>query len=137
MSTWDEFCEHRKELRRPVTKVGAKRLLAKLEKFAAEGQDVDAIMVRSIENGWVGLFPLPPELAAKPASLKQRASEAWIEVRAAVRAGQWKTWSDVLTAPAITACGGWMSLADMRTDQASFMERRFVQEFCTLQKAAA
>ena len=62
----DNFREHRKQLKAPMTEQAYKLLLNKLEKMAA-GDDAKkiAILNQSIENGWKGVFELkrqkPPE----------------------------------------------------------------------------
>lgn len=55
---WDEFKQNRKSLKAPVTELAEKRLLVTLAKLRAEGQDANAVISRSIEHGWKGLFPI-------------------------------------------------------------------------------
>lgn len=128
---WEEFLEHRKELHRPVTQVGAKRLLAKLKRFYDEGQDLKAVLDRSMENGWTGLFAIPAEKSSRQ-SLLQRAQTAWLEVRAAIRRGACRIWSDSLTQRAIEAVGGWLRLSDLKSEQAEFVARQFERAFLSL-----
>ena len=52
------FAEHRKKLRKPMTDYAKKLLLDKLQKLARTEQEQIAILNQSIENGWLGVFPL-------------------------------------------------------------------------------
>ena len=51
--TADDFIEHRKKMKSPITPEAAKRLVKK----AACLPDPDAVFDESIENGWRGIFP--------------------------------------------------------------------------------
>lgn len=53
---WDEFKKNRKSLRAPVTPLAERRLLKTLADLCANGHDPAAVINRSIENGWKGLF---------------------------------------------------------------------------------
>jgi hypothetical protein len=53
---WMEWCQHRKELRKPLTSTSVKQQLAKLEEFKANGSDPVEVIKQSISNGWQGLF---------------------------------------------------------------------------------
>lgn len=59
---WTDFQEHRKEIGKPLTQTAEKRLLMKLYRMKEAGEDIDTALERSIENGWKGVFPVPPEL---------------------------------------------------------------------------
>lgn len=56
---WEDFEQHRRELKAPLSYVSTKRSFQFLAKMQALGQDMNEIVLRSITNGWKGLFPLP------------------------------------------------------------------------------
>lgn len=55
---WEEFLEHRKSIKSPMSFLAQKKAINLLNKFYAEGQDITEILDQSIRNGWKGLFPL-------------------------------------------------------------------------------
>jgi hypothetical protein len=55
---WDEFREHRRNIKKPMSLLAEKKLLSKLEILKNEGQDPYEIINESIINGWSGLFGL-------------------------------------------------------------------------------
>ncbi|MBS4088706.1 helix-turn-helix domain-containing protein [Pseudomonas rustica] len=52
-SAWADWCQHRKEIRKPLTATTC----AKQAKTLAGHHDPDAVINQSISNGWTGLFP--------------------------------------------------------------------------------
>lgn len=50
---WADWCQHRREIRKPLTKTSCERQAAQLAKHHAP----DAVINQSISNGWTGLFP--------------------------------------------------------------------------------
>ncbi|KPB92858.1 Uncharacterized protein AC503_3728 [Pseudomonas syringae pv. maculicola] len=52
-SAWADWCQHRKEIRKPLTATTC----AKQAKTLAGHPDADAVINQSISNGWTGLFP--------------------------------------------------------------------------------
>lgn len=50
---WADWCQHRREIRKPMTKTSCERQAAQLAKHHAP----DAVINQSITNGWTGLFP--------------------------------------------------------------------------------
>jgi len=56
--TWLAFEQMRKRIKKPLTDESAKRIIARLQKWRGEGQDVEEILSRSIENEWQGIWPL-------------------------------------------------------------------------------
>lgn len=52
-SVWADWCQHRREIRKPLTKTSCERQAAQLAKHHAP----DAVINQSISNGWTGLFP--------------------------------------------------------------------------------
>lgn len=64
---WDEFKQHRKELKKKLTPTSTERLFKMLQKQP----DPIAVIEQSIEKGWQGLFPLknyntPPAAKNRP-----------------------------------------------------------------------
>lgn len=57
---WEEWIEFRKEIKKPLTTLGAKKCLAVLEAHQAQQKE---IIDTSIARGWTGLFP-PKEAKA-------------------------------------------------------------------------
>jgi len=54
VEAWSEFAANRKQLGKKLTPLSVKRLAVKMSKWT-EQECIDA-MVRSIENGWTGIF---------------------------------------------------------------------------------
>ena len=55
-TSWTDFQEHRKQMKKPMTDLAKQRMLAKLEK---QGVDTAIVMLEnSIENGWQGVFEI-------------------------------------------------------------------------------
>lgn len=50
---WADWCQHRREIRKPLTKTSCERQAAQLAKHHTP----DAVINQSISNGWTGLFP--------------------------------------------------------------------------------
>lgn len=48
-----DFVTHRRQMKKPLTELAAKRMAAKLERHHSP----DAVLNHSIENGWQGIFP--------------------------------------------------------------------------------
>ena len=55
LKAWNEFVEHRREIKHPMSERAANLILAKLKKFSVE-VGVEAIN-RSISSGWRNVFP--------------------------------------------------------------------------------
>lgn len=55
---YEEFIRYREETRK-LTISTKKSILEKLKKLKGQGENIVAVVERSIENGWSGLFPLP------------------------------------------------------------------------------
>lgn len=55
---WEEFLDHRKSIRSPMSEMAQKKAFKVLEKLKEEGQDVEKVVNNSIINGWKGLFPI-------------------------------------------------------------------------------
>lgn len=53
---WSDFVAHRKALKAKLTPHAANLIVRKLDELRAKGHDPAAILNRSIENGWKGVF---------------------------------------------------------------------------------
>jgi len=56
--TWEEFKQHRKQLKKPMSELAQKKSIKQLEKMRSDGQDVVQVIEASIANGWQGLFEI-------------------------------------------------------------------------------
>jgi hypothetical protein len=59
--SWQGFCEMRQRMRAPLTPHAVKLLVNKLAELRTRGDDPTAVLDRSVQNGWRGLFPLKDE----------------------------------------------------------------------------
>lgn len=60
---WDDYLTMRKEKKKPPTAGAIRLLIAKLEKFKSDGDDLSEILNNSTMAGWTGLFPLDKKKA--------------------------------------------------------------------------
>lgn len=58
LTTWTTYLQVRKAKRAAQTPHALSLIIADLEKFKAEGQDVKLILENSVKSGWAGVFPL-------------------------------------------------------------------------------
>jgi hypothetical protein len=56
--TWDAFVEMRKRIGKAPTEYAKKLLVAKLERFKANGQDIKAVLEKSITSSWQDVFEI-------------------------------------------------------------------------------
>jgi uncharacterized protein YdaU (DUF1376 family) len=63
--TWDAFIQMRKRIGKPPTDYAIKLIIAKLERFKANGQDVKQVLEKSITSGWQDVF----EIKGNPADI--------------------------------------------------------------------
>ena len=56
IGTWKQWIIHRSEIKKKLTQSTMDAQLKKLEKFGAV--DASEMIMQSIENGWMGLFPV-------------------------------------------------------------------------------
>jgi hypothetical protein len=61
--TWDAFIQMRKRIGKPPTDYAIKLIIGKLEKFKANGQDVNQVLEKSITSGWQDVFEIKGNLA--------------------------------------------------------------------------
>jgi hypothetical protein len=55
---WNEYVEHRKDIKRPLTDKAKKLAIAELKKLKQNGEIIKNVIDQSILNGWAGLFPV-------------------------------------------------------------------------------
>jgi hypothetical protein len=67
-SVWQEWRQHRKAIRKPLTDAAAELTLRNLAEMFNAGHDPVAAVELSIANGWTGVFPPKPPARAAPAS---------------------------------------------------------------------
>ena len=58
LETWHAFLEMRKKMKKPPTEKAVELLLAKLKKFKDAGQDIQAVLEKSITSGWQDVFEI-------------------------------------------------------------------------------
>ena len=58
LETWAAFLEMRKKIKKPATAHAITLLIAKLDKFRKQGQDVQQVLEKSITSGWQDLFEI-------------------------------------------------------------------------------
>jgi hypothetical protein len=58
LETWYAFLEMRKKMKKPPTEKAVELLLAKLKKFKDAGQDIQAVLEKSITSGWQDVFEI-------------------------------------------------------------------------------
>lgn len=54
---WTDFVQHRKDIKKPLSPVAEKRMLVRISRFEEQGQNVNAMLERSIVNGWQDIYP--------------------------------------------------------------------------------
>lgn len=63
---WHDYVEHRKQLKRPLTPLAAKRAITNLERLMIEGNTPSEVINQSICNGWLGLFSVRKQKSFDP-----------------------------------------------------------------------
>jgi hypothetical protein len=56
--TWHDFEQMRKSMRKPMTQAASRLIVKKLEELREEGHEPQRVLEQSIQNSWVGVFPL-------------------------------------------------------------------------------
>ena len=80
--TWEEFKNHRKKIKKPMTPYAEKLILKKLVKFKEQGHEPNECLEATIANGWQGVFePKPQQAKTKYLSADERAREntSWLD----------------------------------------------------------
>lgn len=65
MDTWNDFLEHRKQLKKPLSQKAESLTINKLTQLRNQGQDPAAVLEQSIMNGWISIFPVKGDSHAK------------------------------------------------------------------------
>lgn len=61
-AAWEEYAQHRKELRKPLTPTAIKRAMRKVEELSlGNPRRALAIIEQSMEENWIGVHPLSKE----------------------------------------------------------------------------
>lgn len=55
---WEEFKQHRKEMKKTMSMLAQKKTIVQLDKMRSSGQDIESVINQSIANGWQGIFEL-------------------------------------------------------------------------------
>lgn len=56
--TWLDFEQMRKAIRKPMTPAASRLTIQKLDELRQQGEDPQRVLEQSIQNSWVGVFPL-------------------------------------------------------------------------------
>jgi uncharacterized protein YdaU (DUF1376 family) len=59
-AAWLDFVEHRKQMKKPLTNLSAKKIAEVLYRSYNEGYCPVAMLNKSVANGWQGVFPAKP-----------------------------------------------------------------------------
>tara|TARA_R110000782_G_C14796815_1_gene411423 strand:+ start:583 stop:1359 length:777 start_codon:yes stop_codon:yes gene_type:complete len=72
VSQWDGYMEMRKAIKKVPTDRAVELLIASLDKMRAAGQDIGAVLDKSVANNWTDVYPIKPGYAtAGQATAKQ------------------------------------------------------------------
>jgi hypothetical protein len=63
LETWEAFIQMRKRIGKPPTDYALKLIIAKLDRFRSNGQDVKQVLEKSITSGWQDVFEIKSNLA--------------------------------------------------------------------------
>ena len=58
LDTWEAYLAMRKKIKKPATEYAIKLLIDKLTKFKGNGQDIKAVLEKSITSGWQDVFEI-------------------------------------------------------------------------------
>jgi hypothetical protein len=62
--TWEEFKQHRKQIKKPMSDLAQKKSIKILDKLRSEGQDIIQVIDQSIAHGWQGFFEVKSQGAS-------------------------------------------------------------------------
>jgi uncharacterized protein YdaU (DUF1376 family) len=54
--SWAEWCQHRKQIKKPLSELSARKCIAKLDEFRKQGHASRDVIDNAVANGWQGLF---------------------------------------------------------------------------------
>lgn len=57
-ASWAQYVQYRKELKKPLTSIGANRIFHKLSEWGYSPQEAAMALDQSIDAGWTGVFQL-------------------------------------------------------------------------------
>jgi len=58
LETWEAFLAMRKKIKKPATDKAIELLVSKLERYKANGQDIQAVLEKSITSSWQDVFEI-------------------------------------------------------------------------------
>jgi len=58
LDTWEAYLAMRKKIKKPATEYAIKLLIDKLTKFKGNGQDIKAVLEKSITSGWQDVYEI-------------------------------------------------------------------------------
>jgi hypothetical protein len=61
VTSWSGYLEMRKAIKKPPTARAIELLIVSLDKMRAAGQDVGAVLDKSVANNWTDVYPIKPE----------------------------------------------------------------------------
>jgi uncharacterized protein YdaU (DUF1376 family) len=82
--TWDAYIQMRKRIGKPPTDYAIKLIIAKLERFKANGQDVKQVLEKSITSGWQDVFEIkqnPADIVRLTAPSKNEPDPALLKIK--------------------------------------------------------
>lgn len=56
--TWEDFKQHRKEIKKPMSDLAQRKTINQLDKMRSKGQNAEDVLNQSIANGWQGVFEI-------------------------------------------------------------------------------
>lgn len=68
---WEEFVQHRKDIKRPMTALAIKKMINKLNKIIADGHDPIELIEKAIISGWQDIFVSEKKPIHKSEQFKQ------------------------------------------------------------------
>lgn len=63
---WDEWLQHRKGLKKPMSELSKTKFINQLSGFVEQGHDAKRLMDTAIANGWQTIYPKDETKAMKP-----------------------------------------------------------------------
>lgn len=129
---WQDFVDHRKAKRAPMTPKSVKLIVAKLAEYRQQGVPPKTVLEYAIEQGHTGLYYKPARgpVANSNGHEQEPAAKSWGEVHAALRAGRAPAqWCDARTATALDAIGGWAAVKGMSGRDLEFKQKTFLAAF--------
>lgn len=74
---WSEFKQHRKELHKPFSSIAENRAIKKIWRLSQEQRvNPSDIIEQTLDNGWMGFFPLKEMYNVKPSTNCSATAEA-------------------------------------------------------------